>query len=170
MKHVRGFTATLYGITFDDFTETVINGSMTALMKYYSAAKRRLAMWQANTLSYLLSGEPGSLTIALSSTGSVTAVQLYSPYDSSRSSKGSMPTDYNFTGQRLDRETGLLSYGARYSDPLSGRFTQADLRQNNVVGMDSYADVGENPESRTKPTGRYSSSTFSSTTTMTWST
>ncbi len=145
MKHVRGFTATLYGITFDDFTETVINGSMTALMKYYSAAKQRLAMWQANTLSYLLSGEPGSLTIALSSTGSVTAVQLYSPYDSSRYSKGSMPTDYNFTGQRLNSETGLLSYGARYSDPLSGRFTQADLRQNKVVGMDPYADVGENP-------------------------
>jgi RHS repeat-associated protein len=66
-----------------------------------------------------------------------------------------MPTDYNFTGQRLDRETGLLYYGARYYDPLSGRFTQADLLQNNVVGMDPYAYVGENPESRTDPTGQY---------------
>src|SRR5579884_24936 len=153
MKHVRGFTATLYGITFDDFTETVINGSMTALMKYYSAAGQRIAMRQGNTLSYLLSDGLGSTTIALSSTGSVTAVQLFAPYGSSRYSKGSMPTDYNFTGQRLDRETGLLYYGARYYDPLSGRFTQADLRQNNVVGMDPYAYVGENPETRTDPTG-----------------
>src|SRR5579885_3488692 len=127
-------------------------------------------MRQGNTLSYLLSDGLGSTTIALSSTGSVTAVQLFAPYGSSRYSKGSMPTDYTFTGQRLDRETGLLSYGARYYDPLSGRFTQADLRQNNVVGMDPYAYVGENPESRTDPTGHYSSSTFSSTTTMTWST
>ncbi|HLG76414.1 MAG TPA: RHS repeat-associated core domain-containing protein, partial [Ktedonobacteraceae bacterium] len=111
------------------------------------------AMRQGNTLSYLLSDGLGSTTIALSSIGSVTAVQLFAPYGSSRYSKGSMPTDYNFTGQRLDRETGLLYYGARYYDPLSGRFTQADLRQNNVVGMDPYAYVGENPESRTDPTG-----------------
>src|SRR5579885_1280322 len=155
MKHVRGFTATLYGITFDDFTETVINGSMTALMKYYSAAGQRIAMRQGNTLSFLVSDGRGSTTIALSSIGSVTAVQLFAPYGSSRYSKGSMPTDYNFTGQRLDRETGLLYYGARYYDPVSGRFTQADLRQNNVVGMDPYAYVGENPESRTDPTGQY---------------
>ncbi len=65
-----------------------------------------------------------------------------------------MPTDYNFTGQRLDRETGLLSYGARYYDPLSGRFTQADLLQNNVVGMDPYAYVGENPETLIDPNGQ----------------
>jgi RHS repeat-associated protein len=66
-----------------------------------------------------------------------------------------MPTDYDFTGQRLDRETGLLSYGARSYDPLSGRFTQADLRQNNVVGMDPYEYVGQNPQTETDPTGQY---------------
>src|SRR5579884_37656 len=64
-----------------------------------------------------------------------------------------MPTSYNFTGQRLDSETGLLYYGARYYDPMSGRFTQADLVLNNAEGMDPYAYVGENPESRTDPTG-----------------
>src|SRR5579885_3625205 len=153
MKHVRGFTATLYGITFDDFTETVINGSTTTITRYYSAAGQRIAMRQGNTLSYLLSDGLGSSTFACSSIGSVTAVQLFAPYGSSRYSQGSMPTDYNFTGQRLDRETGLLYYGARYYDPLSGRFTQADLRQNNVVGMDPYAYVGNNPETNTDPTG-----------------
>jgi RHS repeat-associated protein len=111
-------------------------------------------MRQGNTLSYLLSDGLGSTTIALSSTGSVTAVQLFAPYGSWRYSKGSMPTDYTFTGQRLDRETGLLYYGARYYDPLSGRFTQADLRQNNVVGMDPYAYVGENPETLVDPNGQ----------------
>ncbi len=69
-------------------------------------------MRQGNTLSYLLSDELGSTTITLSSTGSVTAVQLFAPYGSSRSSKGTMPTDYNFTGQRLDRETAALLWRA----------------------------------------------------------
>jgi len=65
-----------------------------------------------------------------------------------------MPTDYTFTGQRLDSETGLLYYGARYYDPLSGRFTQADLLQNNMVGMDPYAYVVENPETLIDPNGQ----------------
>ena len=39
---------------------------------------------------------------------------------------GSLPTTYNFTGQRLDGDTGLLYYGARYYDPLLGRFLSAD--------------------------------------------
>ena len=47
-----------------------------------------------------------------------------------------MPTTYNFTGQRLDSETGLLYYGARYYDPFSARFVQADSVQNNAGGMD----------------------------------
>src|SRR5579885_171576 len=66
-----------------------------------------------------------------------------------------MPTDYNFPGQRLDREPGLLSSGARYYAPLSGRFPQADLRSTNAVRTHPSPHLGENPESRTDPTGHY---------------
>ena len=40
--------------------------------------------------------------MALSSSGSVQATQLFAPYGSSRYSSGSMPTSHGFTGQRGD--------------------------------------------------------------------
>jgi RHS repeat-associated protein len=65
-----------------------------------------------------------------------------------------MPTDYNFAGQRLDTQTGLLYDNARYYDPVSGRFISSDTVQNNTKGMDSYAYVGDNPVVRTDPSGK----------------
>ena len=41
-------------------------------------------------------------------------------------STGTDLTDVGFTGQRRDASTGLSYYGARYYDPLVGRFTTAD--------------------------------------------
>ena len=64
-----------------------------------------------------------------------------------------MPTTYNFTGQRLDSETGLLYYNFRYYDPVSGRFVRADTVDTNAGGKDPYAYVGDSPENKGDPTG-----------------
>lgn len=60
----------------------------------------------------------GSASVALNANGSTEAVELYSPYGGTQYREGTMPTPYNFTGQRLDSLTGLLYYNARYYDPL----------------------------------------------------
>jgi len=140
-------------ITFDGYTETVITGGTPITTKYYSANGQRVAMRTSSTLSYLLADALGSSTVALDSTGATQAVQLFTPYGSVRYSQGSMPTTYNFTGQRLDSQTGLLYYNFRYYDPFSGQFTRADTQQNNASGMDPYAYVGNNPETKDDPTG-----------------
>jgi RHS repeat-associated protein len=140
-------------ITFDGYTETVLTGGTTTTTKYYNVNGQRVALKTGSTLSYLLSDLLGSSTIALTSSGSTQAVQLFAPYGSIRYSQGSMPTTYNFTGQRLDSQTGLLYYTFRYYDPVSGRFVRADTTQTNAGGMDPYAYVGNNPEGRTDPTG-----------------
>jgi YD repeat-containing protein len=90
-------------ITFDGYTETVITGGTITPTKYYSANGQRVAMRTNSTLSYLLSDVLGSSTVALDSTGATQAVQLFAPYGTVRYSQGSMPTAYNFTGQRLDK-------------------------------------------------------------------
>jgi RHS repeat-associated protein len=140
-------------ITFDGYTETVLSGGTITPTKYYSAGGQRVAMRTNSTLSYLLSDALGSSTVALDSTGNTQAVQLFAPYGTVRYSQGSMPTTYNFTGQRLDSQTGLLYYNFRYYDPLSGRFTRADTTQTNAGGMDPYAYVGDNPETKNDPAG-----------------
>jgi RHS repeat-associated protein len=56
----------------------------------------------------------------------VVARQLYHPYGSPRWSQGTLPTDYTFTGQRLEAGIGLMHYGARFYSPRLGRFVSAD--------------------------------------------
>src|SRR5439155_7249018 len=114
--------------------------------KYYSVGGVRVALKTSGVVSYLLSDGLTSMTVALSSSGSTQAVQLFAPYGSVRYSQGSMPTTYNFTGQRLDSQTGLLYYNFRYYDPVSGRFVRADTTETNARGMDPYAYTSGNPE------------------------
>jgi RHS repeat-associated protein len=140
-------------ITFDGFTDTTISNGSTSTTKYYQAAGQTVAEVTGSAWYVLVPDLLGSAVLALKSDGSVQAVQLYAPYGSSRYSMGTMPTTYNFTGQRLDSQTGLLYYNARYYDPVSGRFTSADTVLNDATGMDPYAYVGNNPTSATDPTG-----------------
>jgi hypothetical protein len=48
----------------------------------------------------------------------------------------------------------LDDYNARYYDPVVGRFVSADTKQGNVQGMDPYAYVQDNPETKNDPTGQ----------------
>ena len=46
-----------------------------------------------------------------------------------------------------------MDYGARYYDPVSGRFISADGVENNATGDDPFAYVADNPETMTDPSG-----------------
>ena len=75
----------------------------------------------------------------------------YGPYGES----GASPTgvSFRYTGRRLDPETGLYYYRARYYSPGLGRFLQTD-----PVGikddLNLYTYVGNDPLDRTDPTGK----------------
>jgi RHS repeat-associated protein len=146
-------------ITFDSYLETVIHNGTTTTTKYYSVGGQRVAMRIKGTLTnplyYLVNDMQGGTSLVLTSGGGVQAVQLYAPYGAVRYSQGTVPTTYNYTGQRLDSETGLLYYGFRYYDPVTGQFVRADTVETNARGMDGYAYVGENPETLNDPTGHF---------------
>ncbi|HEX5570137.1 MAG TPA: RHS repeat-associated core domain-containing protein, partial [Ktedonobacterales bacterium] len=126
------------------------SGGTTTTTAYYGGG---LAESVNGTLSYLLSDPTlGSASASVAtSTGLVTASQLYSPYGSMRYQSGILPTDYGFTHQRADATTGLDDYGARYYDPVAGQFTSADTTL--AGGLNRYAYVAGNPETRTDPSG-----------------
>ena len=69
---------------------------------------------------------------------------------------GSLPTTYNFTGQRLDGDTGLLDYGARYYDPYLNRWIQPDTivpDPHNPQSLNRFSYTLNNPVRYTDPTG-----------------
>ncbi len=73
-----------------------------------------------------------------------------------RTTEGTLPTDYTFTGQKLDASSGLLYYGARYYDAAIGRFAQPDsIMPNpyNPQSLNRYSYTLNNPVRYTDPTG-----------------
>jgi RHS repeat-associated protein len=106
--------------------EIAANGSTVTTTKYYSVPGVCTVVNAGGTLSYLAQDGLGSVTAALSTSGSVTSTARYAPYGGVRYSSGAMPTAKGFTGQQGDATTGLDYDHARYYDPLLGQFASAD--------------------------------------------
>jgi RHS repeat-associated protein len=108
------------------------------------------------TTTFLLTDLLGSVVASFSNTAGSAAVQgnrAYSPYGAPLYQQGSVGTSKGFTGQYADSTSGLDYDNARYYDPLVGQFVSADSVQGNLGGMDPYAYVGGNPETKTDPSG-----------------
>ena len=81
--------------------------------------------------------------------------QVFGPYGNFGYHQGSLNTTKGFTGQYNDSLTGLDYYQSRYYDQVAGVFLSADVKQGNMQGMNPYAYVGGNPETKNDPTGQY---------------
>jgi RHS repeat-associated protein len=80
---------------------------------------------------------------------------MYYPFGEVRWASAEMPTDFGYTGQRLDG-MGLMFYHARYYAPSLGRFIQADTivpEPGNPQSINRYSYVHNNPLRYTDPSG-----------------
>jgi RHS repeat-associated protein len=78
------------------------------------------------------------------------------PFGPMRAHTGTTVSNYKYTDQELDPETGLYYYGARYYDPIIGRFISPDsIVQNpaNPQTLNRYSYCANNPLIYTDPSG-----------------
>ncbi len=119
-----------------------LSGTVT---KYYYFGAQRVAMRTASGVTYLHGGHLGSTSVT---SGANSSTQTYYPFGTVRTTSGTLPTDYTFTGQKLDASTGLMYYGARYYDAAIGRFAQPDSivpNPYNPQSLNRYSYVYNNP-------------------------
>jgi RHS repeat-associated protein len=96
----------------------------------------------------------GSVRLVSDSTGKSTYSSEYRPFGLSWGTAGS--SDFGFAGKPSDSTTGLSYFGARFYDPLIGRFVTEDSvsgAQTDSQSLNRYIYARDNPLAITDPTG-----------------
>lgn len=155
--------------------ERTLNSGYT---KYFSfggelVSFERSTGYPANTgRRFVLRDHLNSTSVVVNGGGTKLWEERYLPFGEVRQtwkSASEMPvqTPYRYTGQRLEvgvgapspvggLDRGLYDYGARWYDPMLGRFVQADSvvpNPGNPQDLNKYTYVGNNPLRYTDPTG-----------------
>jgi RHS repeat-associated protein len=111
-----------------------------------------LAQREANSPNtYYHADGLGSVRAMSDSTGVISTRYSYDAFGRTRAQEGLARNPYQFTGQQVDAETGLVYLRARYYDPAIGRFLSRDP----VLTEHPYAYVGNNPISRVDLEGHF---------------
>jgi RHS repeat-associated protein len=119
----------------------MVNNAMAAVVTYYH-----------NDIS-------GSPIAATDAAGNLKWKESYKPYgDKLTRSIASSDNDIGFHGKAHDDSTGLSYMGARYYDPVLGRFMGIDpvhFQTDNLHSFNRYAYTNNNPYKYVDPDGRF---------------
>jgi RHS repeat-associated protein len=137
--------------------------STPAYTSYYSFGGRVVGMRKQNYPTSngqlrILGDHLGSSTLIVDTAATPVVVhrQYYKPYGEAIPVSGSSQTSVGYTGQRLDVESGLMYYGARYYDPVLSFFVSADNiapAKGDAKTRNRYSYVVNNPIRYVDPSG-----------------
>jgi RHS repeat-associated protein len=135
---------------FANYEEEYTDGALTNTIKYYYANGQRIAERSTeNGLRFHHQDHLGSSMVIALADQSVNACLHYRPYGWVAYQDGTRDVRYKFTGKELDN-SGLYYYGARYYDPVLGRFISPDPY---LDGLNRYTYCGNNPIIYVDPSG-----------------
>ncbi|WP_338097776.1 RHS repeat-associated core domain-containing protein [Methanolapillus ohkumae] len=121
---------------------------------YYFANDNRVSKKSAEGQFWYLDDHLGSTSVMIDEEGELVERTLYYPFGSYR--EGGEAEKYTFTGKEFDSEIGLYYYGARYYNPETFVFTQADSIIPDVYNpqaLNRYSYCLNNPLKYTDPSG-----------------
>ncbi len=110
------------------------------------------------TITYFHNDIAGTPILATDAAGAVLWKENYRPYgDKLNNPPAGADNKLGFTGKPYDPNTGLSYMGARYYDPVIGRFTgidPVDFVENNLHSFNRYTYGNNNPYKYVDPDGR----------------
>ncbi|MFF3439753.1 RHS repeat domain-containing protein [Streptosporangium sp. NPDC002721] len=136
--------------------ELTLSAGQVSGRRYYSTSDgSSVAMREAGTLTWLLSGSHGSAQLAIDATTGNVSRERYLPFGQRRGSDDLAFTDRGFLGKTEDTSTGLVLLSARYYDPAIAKFIGSDpeLDRRKPQWANPYSYAGNNPISLTDPDG-----------------
>ena len=124
--------------------------------RHIYAGGMHIASNTTGTVEYYHVDHLGSTRLKTNSAGTEIYDSNYEPFGPGEGETGT--EDYRYTGKRED-PSGLYYFGARYYDPLTGRFTTRDTFhgfRSNPESLNSYVYCQNNPLKYVDPTGHIS--------------
>lgn len=134
----------------------VYDGSGTLLQQFVYATGRHVPdlMIQSNTtVFHLLTDQVGSVRRVVSTAGSPAQQTDYDAWGRIKSDSVPGFQPFGFAGGLYDKDTGLVQMGARWYDPVVGRFVKKDPILFGGGQVNLYAYVGNDPVNRKDPSG-----------------
>jgi RHS repeat-associated protein len=121
----------------------------------------------ATTITYYHNDLLGSPVAATDASAHVIWRESYRPYgERLTNDPASTGNDVWYTSRRQDADTGLVYMGARYYDPVVGRFVSKDpvgFDPGNIQSFNRYAYANDNPYRFVDPSGRSSAAVLEAT-------
>ena len=112
----------------------------------------------SESVTYYHNDVAGTPVLATDASGAVIWKETYLPYGKKQTNAAASANNrIGFTGKPYDSATGLSYMGARYYDPLVGRFNGIDpngFEEKNVHSFNRYAYANNNPYKFVDPDGR----------------
>lgn len=113
---------------------------------------------EETSITYYVPDASGSPIAAMDEQGNVKWRKHYKPFgEEIEQDAASKDNRIGYTGHVHDRNTGLTYMGARYYDPVIGRFMSMDpvgFKENNPMSFNRYLYVNNNPYKYKDPDGR----------------
>jgi RHS repeat-associated protein len=149
-KTVNGTTTNYLSAGSREIAEYDGSGTLLRRYVYGPGLDEPLATIDAaGNISYHFTDALGSVVALANASGQLAEKHAYTAYGLAASTAG---TAFQFTGRRVDPETGLYYLRARYYSPAIGRFLQTDPI-GTAGGINLYAYVGNDPVNRMDPFG-----------------